>query len=168
MTQQRARADLIAALDDLWAAVGELVLIALEDAPSPSDLVVVDDLVDTVSGLQGDVAACRDLASASPRLSAAMLAELQHQLTGASLRYWRGIRAYEPAAQLRSAARRRGGEWTAWLGSVQDSAARCEAPLRAAESACHTAWAELAEAQQPPHQDPEPPLNRSDDIRRKP
>jgi hypothetical protein len=159
MTQQRARADLIAAVDDLWAAVGELVLIALEDAPSPSDLVVVDDLVDTVSGLQGDVAACRDLA---------MLAELQHQLTGASLRYWRGIRAYEPTAQLRSAVRRRGGEWTAWLGSVQESAVRCEAPLRAAESACHAAWAELTEAQQPPHRDPETPLNRSDDIRRTP
>jgi hypothetical protein len=157
MTQQRARADLIATMDDLWAAVGELVLIALEDAPSPSDLVVVDDLVDTVSGLQGDVAGCRDLVSASPALSAAMLAELQRQLACASLRYWRGLRAYEPTARLRSAARRRGREWTAWLGSVQDSASRCEAPLRAAESACHTAWAEIAEAQQPPRRDPQTP-----------
>jgi hypothetical protein len=156
MTQQSARVDLIAAVDDLWAAVGELVLITLEDAPSPSDLAVVDDLVDTVSGLQGDVAACRDLlAPACQALPAATLAELQHQLAGASLRYWRGIRAYEPAAHLRSAVRRRGGEWAAWLRSVHESSARCEAPLRAAESVCHSAWAELTEAQRPPNRDPE-------------
>jgi hypothetical protein len=169
MTQQRARADLVAAVHDLWAAVGELVLIALEDTPSPSDLVVVDDLVDAVSGLQGDVAACQDLlAPISLTLSMQTMAALQHQLAAASFRYWRGIRAYEPTAQLRSAARRRGGEWTAWLGSVQESAARCEAPLWAAESACNSAWVELTEAQRPPHPDPETALNRSDDIRRTP
>jgi hypothetical protein len=146
MTQHGARADLSTATSELWTAVCELVLIALEDTPSPSDLAVVDDLVDTVSGLQGDVAACRDLlAPAAPVLSVTMLAELQHQLAVAALRYWRGIRAYESAAQLRSAVRRRGGEWGAWLGSVHESAARCEAPLRAVESACHLAWAELSE-----------------------
>ena len=84
-----------------------------------------------------------------------MLADLQHQLTEASLRYWRGIRAYEPMTQLRSATRRRGGEWAAWFGSVQESATRCEAPLRRAEAACHVAWGELAEAQQLSARDPE-------------
>lgn len=155
MTQQRARAELIRAVEDLWSAVCELVLITLEDAPSPSDLAVVDDFVDSVSALQGDVAACRELLSPdSPALSVPMLADLQHQFAETSLRYWRGIRAYEPMAQLRSAARRRGGEWTAWFGSVQESATRCEAPLRAAEAACHVAWGELAEAQKHPARDP--------------
>ncbi len=147
MTRQRARAELVGAVDALWSAVCELVLIALEDAPRPSDLAVVDDLVDSVSGLQGDVAACRDLLTpGSPAVSAASLAQLQHQVAEASYRYWRAIRAYEPVAQLRRAARSRGGEWTAWLASVQESAARCEAPLWATEAACHAAWSELVEA----------------------
>ncbi len=142
MTRQRARAELTGAIDDLWSAVCELVLIALEDAPQPADLAVADDLVDSVSGLQGDVAACRALLTpGSPPLSAPVLGQLQHQLAGASFRYWRAIRAYEPVAQLRRAARSRGGEWTAWFASVQESAARCEAPLWA----CHAAWKELAE-----------------------
>jgi hypothetical protein len=156
MTQQRARADLIAAVDDMWSAVCEFVLIALEDAPTPSDLAVVDDFVDSVSALQGDVAACRELLSPdSPALSVPMLADLQHQLAETSLRYWHDIRAYEPTAQLRSAARKRGGEWTAWFGSVQESATRCAAPLQAAEAACHLAWGELAELQRGPVRDSE-------------
>jgi hypothetical protein len=151
MTQQRARAELIGMVDELWSAVGELVLIALEDAPRPSDLAVVDDLVDSVSGLQGHVAACRHvLAPDSPTLSGAELADLQHQLAAASLQYWRGIRAYEPVAQLRRAARARGSEWTAWFGSVQESAARCEAPLCAAAAACDLAWSEFLEAEYSP------------------
>ena len=66
MTRQRAHAELGSAIDELWAAVCELVLIALEDAPSPSDLAVVDDLVNSVSGLQGDVVVWRDLLARSP------------------------------------------------------------------------------------------------------
>jgi hypothetical protein len=147
MTRQRAHAELAGAVGDLWSAVGELVLITLEDAPRPADLAVVDDLVDQVSGLQGDVAACRGLLAPGPQaLSAAALAQLQHLLAGAARRYWRGLRAYEPTAQLRRAARARGGEWTAWLRSVQESAVRCEEPLQAAEDACFAGWTELTEA----------------------
>jgi hypothetical protein len=147
VTQQRAREDLAGTLDALWSAVGELVLIALEDAPRPSDLAVFDDLVDSVSELQGHVAGCRDLLAAdAPTLSAATLADLQHQLAAASHKYWRGIRAYDCVAELRRATRARGSEWTAWFGTVDESAARCEAHLWAAQTACHAAWGELVES----------------------
>jgi hypothetical protein len=146
VTQQHARTELIGVVDELWSAVGELVLITLEDAPLPSDLAAVDDLVDHVSELQGNVATCRDLLLPDvPRVSASALAELQHELAAATYQYWNGIRAYEAVAELRRATRARGGEWTAWFGSVQESAARCEAHLWAAELACHVAWSELVE-----------------------
>jgi hypothetical protein len=159
MTRQRAHAELASAVDDLWAAVSELVLIALEDAPQPADLAVVDDLVDSVSGLQGDVAACRSLlAHGAAGLTRPALAGLQHQLAAATLRYWRSIRSHEPVAQLRRAARTRGGEWTAWVGSVHQSAVRCEDPLQAAEAVCHAAWAELLAPPDPAQ--PGPPQQR--------
>ena len=150
MTRQRAHAELASAVGDLWAAVSELVLIALEDTPQPADLAVVDDLVDSVSGLQGDVAACRDLLAPGPAgLTGPAMAVLQHQLAGATARYWARIRAYEAVAELRRAARSRQGDWPSWVTSVQRSAARCEDPLRAAETACHAAWAELLETRRP-------------------
>jgi hypothetical protein len=151
MTRQRAHAELVSAVDDLWAAVCELVLIALEDAPRPADLAVVDDLVDSVSGMQGDVAAWRDLLGrGSSPLTAVALAQLQHQLAGTTTRYWQSIRGYEPVAELRRAARSRNGEWTAWVASVQRSAARCEAPLWATQTACHAIWNELLDTREPP------------------
>lgn len=150
MTRQRAHAELASAVGELWAAVSELVLIALEDSPQPAGLAVADDLVDSVTGLQGDVAGCRDLLAQGPAcLTGPALASLQHQLDGAALRYWRSIRAHEPVAQLRRAARTRGGEWTAWARSVQHSAARCEDPLWAAQAACHSAWTELLDTPEP-------------------
>jgi hypothetical protein len=151
VTRQRAHAELGSAVDELWAAVCELVLIALEDAPRPADLAVADDLVDSVSGLQGDVVVWRDLLARSPGpLDAAALAQLQHQLAGTATRYWRSIRAYEPVAELRRAARSRNREWTAWVSSVRRSAARCEAPLWAAQTACNAALNELLETREPP------------------
>ena len=145
MTQHSARADLSTATSELWAAVCELVLIALEDAPSPSDLAVVDDLVDTVSGLQGDVAACRDLPGTR---CPGPVGDDDGGIAASAGRGRTPLLARDPggrawAAQLRSAVRRRGGEWGARLGSVQESAARCEAPLWAVESACHPSWTEL-------------------------
>lgn len=149
MTRQGAHAELVSAVEDLWAAVCELVIIALEDAPRPADMAVVDDLVDSVSGLQGDVAACRDqLARGGGPLAAAALSELQHELAGTATRYWRSIRAYEPVTQLRRAARSRNGEWAAWVASVQRSAARCEDPLWATQAACHAAWTELLDSRE--------------------
>lgn len=151
MTRQRAHAELVAAVDELWATVSELVLIALEDAPRSADLAVIDDLVDSVSGLQGDVAAGRELlARGAGPLPAAELAQLAQQLVAAATRYWRSIRAHEPVAQLRRAARARNGEWAAWVSSVQESAARCETPLWSAQAACHAAWTELTDTRELP------------------
>jgi hypothetical protein len=46
VTMQGARAQLELALEGAWAAVGELVLIALEDQPGPGSLAAADDLAE--------------------------------------------------------------------------------------------------------------------------
>jgi hypothetical protein len=153
MTRQQARAYLVQAFDHLWGAVGELVLITVEDVPGPPGLAVADDLIDSVTGLQGEVAACRELIAAIPaELSTRTLAPVHEQLVAAALRYWRSVRAWEPVSELRQGTRSRSAEWTAWADSVLASAARCEAPLLAADASCQAAWTELIEATEPvPH-----------------
>jgi hypothetical protein len=156
MTRQQAQVHLVYAFDLLWSAVGELVLITVEDVPRPPGLAVADDLTDAVTGLQGEVAACRELIAVAPeRLSARTLASVQEQLTAAASRYWRSVRAWEPVSELRQGARTRSLEWTAWADSVLASAARCETPLLAAEASCQAAWTELIEATKPALRGPE-------------
>ena len=134
MTPQRAHAALAASVEELWSAVGELVLIVLEDQPSDSDgLAAADALVERVGELQGEVAAARDALVPVPsevdleRAASRALAEFGGHLHAAVWQYWAQLRAYEPTAQLRAATRRAGGEWIGWRRSVEETAAVCEA-----------------------------------------
>jgi hypothetical protein len=145
MTLPAAHARLAAAVEDLWQAVSELALTVHEDRPDASDLVAVDDLAERVSELQGEVAAARALLGDGDPIVPRMPDVAAH-LQAAQLRYWRDLRSFPAVSPLRQAARRRGGELPAWVGSVEAGAARCEAPFAGADAALTACWQEICDS----------------------
>jgi hypothetical protein len=146
MTVERAVAQLSGAVEDLWAAVGELALIVMEDQPSGDGLAVADQLVETVSELQGSVAATRTLlAACTPGTAIAALPEVVAHLHTASDRYWRDLRSHAPVAQLRASSRQRGGAWPFWRRSVEHSTERCAEPFDSVAAAVDAIWQEICQ-----------------------
>lgn len=151
MTTPQTVAALAAALDEVWSAVGELVLIVHEDRPLQADLAFLDDFAEQVSEIQGDVAAACRILVPGPQLGA--LPVVATHLGAAERRYWRSVRGHPTVVELRLAARRVGGEFAGWRRSVERSAEHCEAPLVAAADALLRCWREICG--EPP--DPPPP-----------
>jgi hypothetical protein len=148
VTVQDAIGRLSAAVDELWAALGELVLIVLEDQPEDDGLAVTDQLVETVSELQGAVAEARSrLAtgdeSPSDRSLLAELPAVATLLGAADARYWRDVRGHEAVVNMRAGTRVRGGDWPAWRRTVELSAMRCAEPLDAVRSALDDCWQQV-------------------------
>jgi hypothetical protein len=146
MTIPTAEQALYDGVERLWQAVSELVLTVHEDRPVDTDLVVVDDLAEQVSELQGDIAAVREILEPARAADADTFARLPYvaaRLDAAGTRYWRELRAYGPVGELRRAARRGGGEFSAWQRSVDASVQRCEEPLTDCVAALHARWREL-------------------------
>jgi hypothetical protein len=158
------------AVEDLWSAVCELMLTVASDQPRGPGLAVTDHWVETVSELQGDVAAARaqlaamlpttmlpttmlpttmlpttGLTAAAATPVVATLPDVVVHLHRAGSRYWRDIRGHEPVAQLRAGTRQRGGEWTVWRRSVEQSAARLVEPLESVADAVDAGWQELCQ-----------------------
>lgn len=151
MTMQGARAQLELAVEGAWAAVGELVLIALEDQPPVGSLAAADDLGEQVSEIQGALAGVRTvLGSGRPAGEHAdlpdVLADVLTGLDEANRRYWQRVRAHRPTAQLRDATRRLGGHWPAWQRSVELSALRCEEPFALVDTALQVCCREICES----------------------
>jgi hypothetical protein len=144
MTLPAVHAQLTAAIDELWQAVCELVLIVHEDRPGDADLAAVDDLGERVSELQGEVAAARALVRESDPLLL-LLPQVAAQLDAATLRYWRDLRSYPAVSGLRQAVRRQGGELPAWEATVEASTARCEDPFAAVAATLNTCWQEICQ-----------------------
>jgi hypothetical protein len=144
MTLPAVHAQLTLAVEGLWQAVSELVLIVHEDRPGNADLAAVDDLVERVSELQGEVAAARALLGDGDLLVPRLPGMAAH-LDAALLRYWRDLRSYAALSTLRQAARRQGGELPAWEGSVEASAARCEEPFAVVAATLNACWQEICQ-----------------------
>jgi hypothetical protein len=143
MTLPAVHAQLTVAVERLWGAVSELVLIAHEDRPKDADLAVVDDLGERVSELQGDVAAARALLRDD--LLVPRLPEVAAHLDAALLRYWRDLRSYPAVSALNRAVRRQGGELPVWGATVEASAARCEEPFDVIVATLNTCWQEICQ-----------------------
>jgi hypothetical protein len=144
-----AVAQLSAAVEELWAAVAELALIVMEDQPCEDGLAVADQLVETVSEVQGSVAAARaHLAACTTGGDAATLTALP-QVTGhlraAGDRYWRDLRGHATVAHLRAGTRQLGGAWPAWRLSVEQSAERCAEPFDSVAAAVDAGWLEICQ-----------------------
>jgi hypothetical protein len=144
-----AVAQLGAAIEDLWGAVTELALIVMEDQPCEDGLAVADQLVETVSEVQGSVAAARaHLTACSTGGEAATLTALP-QVTGhlraAGDRYWRDLRGHATVAHLRAGSRQLGGAWPAWRLSVEQSAERCAEPFDSVAAAVDAGWLEICQ-----------------------
>jgi hypothetical protein len=150
VTVHGAVGQLSAAVDALWDAVTELTIIVNEDQPCGDGLAVADQLVESVSELQGAVAEARaHLATAgraapAPEALATLPLVVGH-LQQATTRYWRDVRDHQRVTQLRAATRRRGGEWPGWRHSVESSAARCADPLDSVADALEAGWQELCQ-----------------------
>jgi hypothetical protein len=144
MTLPEAHARLAVAVEDLWQAVSELVLIVHEDRPGDVDLAAVDDLGERVSELQGEVAAARALLRDGDML-VPRLPRFAAHLDAALLRYWRELRSYPAVSALRQAVGRQGGELPAWEGTVEASAARCEEPFAVVAATLNACWQEICQ-----------------------
>jgi hypothetical protein len=147
VTVDRAIRELAVAVEELWAAVTELALIVMEDQPHGDGLAVADQLVETVSELQGSVAAARAQLAESASVESAITAlpQVAVQLRAASDRYWRDLRGHPTVAHLRAGSRQRGGEWPSWRQSVEQSAARCAEPFDSVATAVEAGWQEICE-----------------------
>jgi hypothetical protein len=144
MTLPAVHAQLTVAVERLWEAVSELVLIVHEDRPNDADLAAVDDLGERVSELQGDVAAARALLR-DDDLLVPRLPEVAAHLDAALLRYWRDLRSYPAVSALHRAVRRQGGELPVWGATVAASVARCEEPLDVIVATLNTCWQEICQ-----------------------
>lgn len=117
-----------AAVDQLWSAMGELAIIALEDQPESPALAAADHLAEEVSELQGELACARTLLSGKDGRVSSGLPEVFVLLAQFDRRLDRGVRSHEAVERLAAAASRAGREWPAWHRSVLDSADRLDAP----------------------------------------
>jgi hypothetical protein len=144
MTLSAVHAQLTVAVEDLWQAVSELVLIAHEDRPGDADLAAVDDLGERVSELQGEVAAARTVLRDGDLLVPG-LPQFAAHLDAALLRYWRDLRSYPAVSALRQAVGRRGAELVAWEGIVEASATRCEQPFAVVAATLNACWQEICQ-----------------------
>jgi hypothetical protein len=141
MTLQNARARLTVAVEELWDAVGELVLITVEDQPGQGSLAAADAFAEQVSELQGGVAEARQALSEADELGL-WLPRAADAIAAATWRYWQEIRAHRPVMQLRAATRRLGGPWPSWQLTAEQSAQRCEGPLASVVDAARACWVE--------------------------
>ena len=154
MTLQDASARLAGSVEELWAAVGELVLIVAEDqprGPGPGGLAVADDLLEAASEVQGDVAAARALlVPEDPAAFVRRLPDVAGHLTAAARRHRGRFLDHPPVARLRSAAHRRGGEWPSWQRSVELTARRCGERADDCGDALLACWREVVQILVPP------------------
>lgn len=141
MTLDAARTRLAVAVEDLWDAVGELVLIALEDQPCQGSLAAADAFAEQVSELQGEVAAAR-VALAEAGEPQQWLPMVSTAVDAATRRYWQQIRAHRPVMLVRTATRRLGEPWPAWCRTVEASVERCESPIARAVDTARACWVE--------------------------
>jgi hypothetical protein len=135
------------AVQELWLAVAELVLSTNDDQPEESDLASAEHVAQLAVEIQGRLAQARTTFTAGPPTSKPEalrgLCEIERLVSEAGLIYWRDLRSYGPVSELRGSTRRRSGAWPSWWSGVEQSLARCEEPLVAANRAVGAAWHEL-------------------------
>ena len=153
MTVDGSRAALHRAVRDLWLAVAELVLSTNDDQPEESDLASAEHVAQLTVEIQARLAEALERLASVPAASVEEalrdLCDAERLLREAGLIYWRDLRAYAPASELRGSTRRRGGAWPSWWSGVEQSLERCEEPLVAAGQAVGTAWQELVTPPRP-------------------
>jgi hypothetical protein len=145
MTLEQARKDLQTGVRDLWAAVAELMLIAVEDEPDTQGLAAVDDLTEQISEMQGSVAAAAALLEGDGEDFVIHVADITRHLDEARTRYWQQLRGHDRVQAVRTAVRRCGGSWPAWQRTVEESSRRCEQPFEAVARSLYACWHEVSQ-----------------------
>jgi hypothetical protein len=142
----------------LWTALHqlrecwlELRLTLREDRPLHDATLLVehlgDEADDGVGELDEALAAVVGLLQApgDARGGGRALDATHRHLAAVARAYWTGLCARERQSELRSLARRRGGEWAVWTEGVEDALARVPDRLRDVDDALRRAWLELVE-----------------------
>ena len=146
MTLETAHRDLRGRVVEVWSAIAELMLIAVEDGPDPAGLAAAEDLAEQVSEVQGSLASATELLDEGPEALVRHIASVSRHLDEARTRYWRRLRSHASGDTVRrSAARRPGSGGAAWCRTVEDSSRRCEEPLDAVAEALHACWHEFSQ-----------------------
>jgi hypothetical protein len=138
-------------LHELREALLELRITVGEDRPQGEATMLVerlgDDVDDGLAAVEEALEAVRG-AMRDPdgvRAGGLALSTAHERLTRAADGYWQGLGSFERRRQLHSLGRRRGGEWGAWVRSVEDSHAGFPARLTAVSDELRRAWLELVE-----------------------
>jgi hypothetical protein len=135
----------------------QLRVTVCEDRPRGSDLALIDHWADTLDDMQAlareaVLAGDRGQQAAAPpaelsRLGQALvLCQEAHQELGERL--WADLLAFERMLELRVAARRHGGEWGPWAGSVETALRLCgQEHLLAGQAlvGCWRSWLEWSD-----------------------
>jgi hypothetical protein len=134
--------DLTGAVDELWIAVGELVIVLAEDQPQdPDGLAVADDLLEAASEIQGVL---HDLRSHPGNTGPAGTLALLEGLLDLERRFAERFTAADAVGRLRSSTRRRAGQWPVWRRSVEAGAQRVQDASRLASGQALTELRGLA------------------------
>jgi len=128
----------------LWEAVMELAVTVFEDHPADTNLVMIDDLMERVSELQGACDAIRRGVDRPDSGRADVLAVVDEAADAAVIAYWRDLRSYRPIFELRRAARMRSPEWRGWATGVEQALEHCAQPIDDMRAAIRAAWQALS------------------------
>jgi hypothetical protein len=138
-------------LHELREAWLELRITVREDRPRGEATMLVervgDEVDDGVAALEEALGAVTG-ALQDPddvRAGGGALSIVHQRLTATTDGYWQGLGSLERWRELRSLARRHGGEWAAWARSVDDARGRLPARMTAVSDELRHAWTELVE-----------------------
>jgi hypothetical protein len=138
-------------LHEMREAWLELRITVREDRPLGQATMLVeslgDDVDDGLAAVEEAVGAVTRALQDSEDLRGGgrALGVVHSRLAQASDHYWRGIASADRQRELSSLARRHGGEWAAWAGSVQDAQGRLPTGISAVNDELRQAWTDLVE-----------------------
>jgi hypothetical protein len=147
MSMNTALIELRTASDYLQQTLAELVITVFEDRPRDVELAGVEGLAESVSEVQAcaaEAGACLGPIAEARQLPM-MLPQIDSAIMQCTLRYWRDLRSHTAVSRLRATTRGRGREWQTWLGTLEQSALRCEQPLQRSNDSVRAAWREVGE-----------------------
>lgn len=145
---------LVARQRALAAHLAELRVTLAEDRPRGHDLALVDRRMDAVDDLVGLGEQAVDAADDARRAAARpvdppgigrALVLFQESHRALAARLWRDVSSFDRVAEVRRAARDRGGEWLLWATTVEAALRACVPAVHQADEALVACWRGLIE-----------------------
>ena len=154
MALEAALEKLCGDLRKLRDAIAGLERTVTQDRPATQAVILVDEVNDDVTDMDGASRECLDAAETALRSVAPTFdaARLRRSLASAELRFHAisdlllsDLLTYEKVGALVGFGRKHGHEWTAWVHAVRLGLEKCRATLGGIARAFLAAWEEIAE-----------------------